>query len=204
MPYGYLGTAPNQIKNNSGVFSVSDINELEAKGHFGGSLELIQSQTVSGVSQVDFTSIKEAEYDVHFVTYNIKPSADTQNYIRFSNDSGSSFETGNYEYAFEIQDSASGTGETRSTSSSQMYLSYGGGASANEKHTAYYYFYNLGNASRYSFITAQVNTQSSTGSLHSFIGMSVYGVAETINGIRLYQQNGTMTGVVKLFGVKQI
>ena len=59
MPYGYLGNAPNQIKNNSGVFTVSDINELEAKGHWGGSLELIQSQTISGdVAQVDFTSIK--------------------------------------------------------------------------------------------------------------------------------------------------
>ena len=200
----FIGSQVNNVVKNSGLYTPSEILQLTKDGNWGGSLELIQSQTVSGVSQVDFTSIQEQNYDVHFVTYNIKPSADTQNYIRFSNDSGSSFETGNYEYAFEIQDSASGTGETRSTSSSQMYLSYGGGASANEKHTAYYYFYNLGNASRYSFITAQVNTQSSTGSLHSFIGMSVYGVAETINGIRLYQQNGTMTGVVKLFGVKQI
>ena len=200
----YLGTQPNDVKKNTGLYTPSEILQLTKDGSWGGSLELIQSQTVSGVSQVDFTSIQEQNYDVHFVTYNIKPSADTQNYIRFSNDSGSSFETGNYQYAFEIQDSAGGTGETRSTSSSQMYLSYGGGASANEKHTAYYYFYNLGNASKYSFITAQANTQSSTGSLHSFIGMSVYGVAETINAIRLYQQNGTMTGVVELFGVKQI
>ena len=30
MPYGYLGTAPNQIKSNSGVFSVDDISELKA------------------------------------------------------------------------------------------------------------------------------------------------------------------------------
>ena len=32
----------------------------------GGSLQLIEKQTVSGVTQVDFTSIKETEYDVHF------------------------------------------------------------------------------------------------------------------------------------------
>ena len=200
----YIGTQPNDVKKNTGLYTPSEILQLTKDGSWGGSLELIQSQTVSGVSQVDFTSIQEQNYDVHYVTYNIKPSADTQNYIRFSNDSGSSFETSNYQYAWEIQDSAGGTGETRSTSSSQMYLNYGGGNSANEKHTAYYYFYNLGNASKYSFITEQANTQSSTGSLHSFIGGSMYGVAETINAIRLYQQNGTMTGVVELFGVKQI
>ena len=200
----FIGSQVNNVVKNSGLYTPSEILQLTKDGNWGGSLELIQSQTVSGVSQVDFTSIQEQNYDVHFVTYNIKPSADTQNYIRFSNDSGSSFETSNYQYAWEIQDSAGGTGETKSTSSTQMYLNYGGGNSANEKHTAYYYFYNLGNASKYSLISEQANTQSSTGSLHSFIGGSMYGVAETINAIRLYQQNGTMTGVVELFGVKQI
>ena len=200
----FIGSQVNNVVKNSGLYTPSEILQLTKDGNWGGSLELIQSQTVSGVSQVDFTSIQEQNYDVHYVTYNIKPSADTQNYIRFSNDSGSSFETSNYQYAWEIQDSAGGTGETRSTSSTQMYLNYGGGNSANEKHTAYYYFYNLGNASKYSLISEQANTQSSTGSLHSFIGGSMYGVAETINAIRLYQQNGTMTGVVELFGVKQI
>ena len=200
----FIGSQVNNVVKNSGLYTPSEILELTKDGSWGGSLELIQSQTVSGVSQVDFTSIQEQNYDVHYVTYNIKPSADTQNYIRFSNDSGSSFETSNYQYAWEIQDSAGGTGETKSTSSTQMYLNYGGGNSANEKHTAYYYFYNLGNASKYSLISEQANTQSSTGSLHSFIGGSMYGVAETINAIRLYQQNGTMTGVVELFGVKQI
>tara|TARA_R110000796_G_scaffold170121_1_gene286978 strand:+ start:958 stop:1566 length:609 start_codon:yes stop_codon:yes gene_type:complete len=200
----FIGSQVNNVVKNSGLYTPSEILQLTKDGNWGGSLELIQSQTVSGVSQVDFTSIQEQNYDVHFIEYNIKPSADTQNYIRFSNDSGSSFETSNYQYAWEIQDSAGGTGETRSTSSTQMYLNYGGGNSANEKHTAYYYFYNLGNASKYSLISEQANTQSSTGSLHSFIGGSMYGVAETINAIRLYQQNGTMTGVVELFGVKQI
>ena len=33
----------------------------------GGSLELIQSQTVSSVSSIAFTSIKESVYDVHFL-----------------------------------------------------------------------------------------------------------------------------------------
>ena len=199
----YIGTQPNNVKQNIGLYNPNEILQLEKDGHWGGSLELIQSQTVSGVTQVDFTSIKENIYDVHLMEYNVKPSADCLNYIRFSNDSGSSFEATNYAYAWQINDSAGGLGETKSTSSTQIYTNYGGGNSAYEKHTAYYYFYNLGDSSKYSYLTEQANTQSSTGSLHSFIGGAVYKVAETINGIRLYPSTGNITGVINLYGVKQ-
>ena len=45
MPFGYLGTTPNQQLNNSGVFSVSEALQVQKDGEWGGSLELIQSQT---------------------------------------------------------------------------------------------------------------------------------------------------------------
>ena len=43
----YLGTQPNNIKQNTGLYSPSQILELEKDGHWGGSLELIQAQSVS-------------------------------------------------------------------------------------------------------------------------------------------------------------
>ena len=46
MPYGYLGTTPNQQKANSGVFSVEEALSLHKVGELGGSLEIIQTQTV--------------------------------------------------------------------------------------------------------------------------------------------------------------
>ena len=47
MPYGYLGqNTPNQTVSNSGVFSISDVASLEKQGKFGGSLELIEEQTI--------------------------------------------------------------------------------------------------------------------------------------------------------------
>ena len=69
MPFGYIGQ--NQTKQkvkNSGVLSSFDVSLLEKKGQAGGSLELIESQTISStVAQVDFTSIKENLYDVHLL-----------------------------------------------------------------------------------------------------------------------------------------
>ena len=65
----YIGTQPNNVKKNIGLYNPSEILQLTKDGSWGGSLELIQSQTVSGVTQVDFTSIKENIYDVHLMEY---------------------------------------------------------------------------------------------------------------------------------------
>ena len=48
MAYSYTGVFPNQQLKNSGVFTVKDALKLEAVGEWGGSLELIEKQTVSG------------------------------------------------------------------------------------------------------------------------------------------------------------
>ena len=69
MPYGYLGTTPNQQLNNSGVFSVEEALSLQKVGELGGSLELIQTQTPSSAASIEFTSLKENKFDVHFLTY---------------------------------------------------------------------------------------------------------------------------------------
>ena len=79
MAYGYLGqNTPNQTVNNSGVFSITDSADLESQGKLSGSLELIEEQTVSSVSTVDFTSIKQNVYDVLLFQYNnFVPTADS-------------------------------------------------------------------------------------------------------------------------------
>jgi hypothetical protein len=57
MPYGYTGqNLINQTVKNSGVFSISDVADLEKQGKFGGSLEHISTTTFSSVSEVDITS----------------------------------------------------------------------------------------------------------------------------------------------------
>lgn len=198
MPYGYLGTAPNQIKSNSGVFSVSDINELEAKGHFGGSLELIAEQTISSGSTLNFTSIKESVYDVHFIQgFNIvSSSANTGVNIRLSNDGGSSYENSNYRFATYYL-GAIGAGEYKQTSFSTLPFT---SDTANQNKQATAYFYNLGNASKFSF-----HNFKSVDVPYYFCGGGVYTVAEKIDAIQFLSNNGNAwTGTIKIFGMKQI
>ena len=68
----YLGTQPNNIKQNTGLYTPSEILELTKDGSWGGSLELIEEQTVSGTpTTINFTTLKEDIYDVHFMTYSL-------------------------------------------------------------------------------------------------------------------------------------
>ena len=207
MPYGYLGqNLPNQTKSNSGVFSISDVADLEKQGKFGGSLELIQEVNASGTSTIEFTSIKENVYDVHFMTLALDCTggAGATYYILQFYEDGIGYETSGV-YQFALQDgSVSGTfAETKSTTSGNLSVAYFSNLT-NPTINAYHYFYNLGNSSKYSFQTMHSFTDD--GSADGFrFGGGVLPQASKVTGIRLLANGSTTsTGTVKLYGVKQL
>jgi hypothetical protein len=57
MPFGYLGTTPNQQLKNSGVFSVEEALQVQKDGEWGGSLELINTVFL-------ILLVQENKYDV--------------------------------------------------------------------------------------------------------------------------------------------
>ena len=209
MPYGYIGqNLPNQTKSNSGVFSISDVADLEKQGKFGGSLELIEKQTFSNVASVEFTAIQENKYNVHFLQCeNIQAHTDSSRLvIQLSNDSGSTYETTNYQYAMQYGSSAGTFSEVRSTSYTAFYSSSDMGTGTNETCNMYWYLYNLGNSSKYSFSTHQLTEFDKNAQFRQVFGGNVYTVAETINAIKVLGQNNTsnISGTIKLYGVKQL
>ncbi len=69
--YGYIPEAPEQsFGNNKGIFTPKDIYDLTRADKYTnyGQLELIETQTASNVNLLDFTSIQESTYNVHFIT----------------------------------------------------------------------------------------------------------------------------------------
>ena len=205
MSYGYLGDTSTSIKQqvkNAGVLSVSDVLDLESKGQLGGSLELIEEQTVSSVSAVDFTSIQESKYDVHFMQVNTTDISSTTNFgIQF-------YESGTLETATVYQDAfqsglASGTfAEVKSTG--RAFILFTQSNIANTATSAYLYFYNLGNSSKYSFLTAHCTGETSSNVFNMYFGGGVLPQASTVDGIRVKDNFGNMTGTIKLYGVKQL
>ena len=209
MPFGYIGQ--NQTKQqvkNTGVLSSFDISLLENKGHAGGSLELIETQTISSdTAQVDFTNIKGAKYDVHILqASNIKNASDNQQFaIRMS--VGGTFDTDNdYQRAIFTMSADGGTDESRDSNINNIFFTLNQGNATNEKGNGYAYFYNLHNSSKMSFVTLQTTTINVNGYYKMNFGGGVYDQTASVDGIRIFMSNGSniASGVFNLYGVKQI
>ena len=198
----YLGSQPNNIKQNIGLYTPSDILQLTKEGSWGGSLELIQSQNfTSSVSYIDFTSIKGSEYDVHYLSFDglSHTVAGVSLFsIRYSTDGGSSFiSTNSYQNAYQSGDSGGTFQELKGTESGLRI----GFSHSSTFTSGYVYLYNLNNSSKYSFNT--FHSVEHFSAKFTF-GQGVYDTANTVNAIRVYDAYSFDSGTVKLFGVKQI
>ena len=72
MSFGYIGDTSTSVKQkvkNKGILTTQESFDLERQGFLGGSLELIESQTVTGSAGLEFTNIKEDVYDVHLIKF---------------------------------------------------------------------------------------------------------------------------------------
>jgi|DEB0MinimDraft_10_1074344.scaffolds.fasta_scaffold32762_1 hypothetical protein len=208
LKYGYKGAEPTQsFGNNTGVFDPADINNLIADNKWTsfGQLELIETQTVSGTpTSVSFTNIQENIYNVHFLTYsNLDAPAQAQNFgFRFSTNGGSGYQTGNYQYAYPYVSTVGGTFDTKSTSGSQ--IEYGQTGSDTRNMNGYAYFYNLGDGTKYSFVTFQEFQGGAGNDLVTF-GSGVYTVANVVNALQIRTTGGSgyTSGSLSLYGIKE-
>jgi hypothetical protein len=197
----YIGTQPNDVKKNTGLYTPSDILQLTKDGSWGGSLVLIEEQTISSATAtIDFTSIQGARFDVHFLTINNYETSTGGNdlvSIRYSNDGGSSYVSSGYQNAYLELNSAGGFSELRSSSESGIRVGY---ANATEHLNTYVYFYNLNNSSKFSMNTFHGTQENAKGTF----GGGCYPVADTVNAIRVFTSQNCDNTTIKLFGVKDI
>ena len=174
-----------------------------------GKLELIETQTYStAVSFIDFTSIQESTYNVHFMTFsqmsNGGDNRETIN-IRF-------YESGVLETASVYQNARQnaglnpsvGFGESRSTAQSSIKTLFGSGTATGENDAGYAYFYNLGDSSKYSFSTFQCVGLTSGAEYQGSFGNGLLPQASTVDGIRILVNIGTYNDfVVSLYGIAE-
>ena len=202
--FGYVGTAkPTQaVLSNSGVFSVNEHKELveDKKILTPGQLELIETKTITGTpSTFSFDSIKESEYNVHFMTItNNKPQTDDRHIMLRFKTGGSTDTATNYQYA--MQRNNTGGSEVKSTNDSKIWLAYNVGTNR-EGLNGYFYIYDAGDSTKYTFVTSQ--------NLHFGIGIDsnfqsgVYDIANVVNGIEFSASAGNVEhGTFSLYGIK--
>ena len=200
--YGYIPEAPTQSwGNNKGIFTPNDIYDLTRDDKFTdyGQLDLIETQSVSSVSQVDFTNL--GTYNVHFLTSSSIESSTTN--VRYSvrfYESGVLETASVYKYAYQ-QCLVGSNAEFNDTANSSIPIQIeqptgflGGG---------YTYFYNLIDSSKYSHISNHHNR--STGGIIAEFGMGVMKQASTVTGFQISAydtSSAAFSGTFSLYGMK--
>ena len=204
----YIGTQPNNVKKNTGLYNPSEILQLTKEGSWGGSMELIQSQTVSSpVAQVDFTSIKESKYDVHLLTWvDVVSANDSKRMVLRFFESGTIETASVYQYANQVNYAGNIYTEAKSTGDNDIRINDNTGNDTAENQNGYVYCYNLGNSSKYSYTNCMSVGVASTNINWSEFGGGVLPQASTVDGIRLLIDGdyNITAGTLKLYGVKQI
>ena len=206
MPFGYVGNFPDQQVKNTGIFSPEDVLNLNAVGEYGGSYQLIETKSISGVSSAIFTSIQEAQYNVHFLQMiNAQPGTDgTDIRIRFY-ENGVEESGSVYDFAYLYNSSGSGSSaEVKNDSATYLRGTFNIGNATYEAGNSYCYFYDLGNANKYSFQTMHTSVMGNNNALLSAFGGGVLPQTSKVDQIKLYNGSGNFSCTAKLFGVKQI
>ena len=205
----YLGTQPNDVKKNTGLYTPSEILQLTKDGSWGGSLHLIAEQTVSNVTHLDFTDIQEDRYDVHYLTVeNYQNSTNADDVIIQLFESGVIETASVYQYAFQECSSSNRFNEYKSTSDTRLFSFSSSGNSVSRSGNGYMYLYNAGDSNKYTYGTFHTNGDYTNILGHALVyfGGGVLPQTSVVDGIRIASRYYTSTSsfTAKLYGVKDI
>jgi hypothetical protein len=170
-----------------------------------GKLELIETQTYSSaVANIDFTNIKQDIYNVHFLTYNnVQESggASSDLGVRFY-ESGVLETASVYQKALQYGNTSGTFGEDRTTADVKISIA---GNYQNSVANGYLYFYNLGDSSKYSFLTSHCFFTHPTAGAYMKFGSGVLPQASVVNGINFFNDNADNFSAydISLYGIAE-
>jgi len=206
----YIGTQPNNVKQNIGLYTPNDITALTKDGHWGGSTELITSGSSDNSAQtLEFNDCLVGNYDVYLIQWNNFVPANDENmlYFRLKNASGEI--TSGYQYANFNNTSSGGSGNNKSTSATYLRIMGGGGSSTGENANGHIYIYGASTSER-TLATYSTTYIDQNATYNSIMGGGVYDTAEVSTGImfRNISSGGTLGNIntldVSIYGVKKI
>ena len=210
--FGYIGEVEQSFGNNKGIFTPKDIYDLTRADKYTnyGQLELIETQTASNDTFLQFSNIKEDIYNVHLlITDEAKPSTNDHipNRLRFY-ESGVLESASVYQYALQFCRADGTFVESRTTSGDYINIGIEAGTGTGQTCNSYAYLYNLGDSSKYSFATFHTTARdNANGNLKSTFGSGVLPQTSTVNGLYLHSAGATTSniasGTFSLYGIKE-
>ena len=207
MSYIPKDAVTQSFRNNKGVLTPNQIIELDNENKFTkfGQLELIQTQSASNSAALDFTSIKETIYNVHFMTVsNFQPATDNH-YIAYRLYESGTLETGAvYKQGRQFGLTSGSFGQSFSGGIDEVTVSHATGTDDQETNNCYIYFYNLGDSGKYSFSTSHSSGNSAGGTFGFEFASAVLPQTSQVDGIRILTDQGSNMehAEVSLYGIR--
>ena len=202
--YGYIPESPAQsFGNNKGIFTPNDIYDLTRADKYTqyGQLELIETQSVSGVSAVDFTTL--SDYDIHFFTFNNLHCDDNKDLfsrvlVGGSEQSGAS----DYFRAFQACAPSYFYADKDPDLHSIRIIPEIGNATG-ECINGYIYMFNALDSAKYTFFSQQLASIKYDGKTLNNFGASGYMQSNVLSGVRFYMSSGNILSAdISLYGIK--
>ena len=204
--FGYIESPEQSSFNNKGIFTPTDIYNLDRDDKWTqfGQLELIQTQTVSS-AVCDFTNLNINKYKLHFFTFmDIRFGSQTEFGYRLSDDEGTSYETGYY-FATKRVDSANNGSNRTSTGQDTARLFGDIDSSVDSAGNGYMYLSHAGDSTKYTFSTSHFAFSDNADRGAIEYGGQMYNRTSQITAIRFGAGTalGTMTNAtISLYGVR--
>lgn len=171
----------------------------------GGAISLIQSQSVSGVSEVDFTGLDNT-YDAYVVLLDtVKLSADDSIlYLRIGTGAGPTYQTTNYTY---VASALGGASTLNGSAQGQIALNRSGGSigvgnATGENISGHIEFSNPETADFMPISYDMRYMRADTGP-DGLKGVGVWMTLTAITALRFLPNTGTMSGRISLYGIKK-
>jgi hypothetical protein len=182
----------------------------------GGTLNLISTQTASGVSSIEFTTGIDSTYDEYwFIFNNMHPSSEGTNYVEFqtSTNGGSSYGvtmTSTFFIAYQSESGAFtalsyGTGEDLAQSTNfQQINRFGTGADNDQSFSGILKLYNPSSTTYVKHFVLQTSNNNENDFAVSSLCAGYFNTTSAINGIKFAQKfNNIDDGTIQMFGVSQ-
>lgn len=180
---------------------------VDASG--GGAWNLIEAQTASASSSIDFTTGIDSTYDVYVITIDsYDPSTGQVLYLRTSTDGGSTWDSGASDYVW-LRVSGQGTNATGNSSGSigDTKIDMGGAnyqTAASDSVCGQIWCYGLSSATFNPFFQYKMTANDSTGGVSLDNGAGSRVAAADVDGIRLLPSTGTITsGNFRIYGISK-
>ena len=205
--FGYIPESPEQsFGNNKGILTPNDIYDLTRADKFTnyGQLELIETQTPTGVDSVTFSTFED--YDIHLFTFNDfhfgADNADLFSRVLV----GGSEQSGASDYGRAFQACApSYFYEDADPDLHSLRHIPEIGSATNETLQGFIYMTNAIKPEKYTFFTQMfTGIKYDQKSLSNF-GGGIYQISNTLSGIKFYTSGsgGIASATISIYGIKE-